>query len=291
MDVGRYCLRRCSKCSLVYAETCAAPEDIYVDGYLTGVTQFGVDTTPPWMEAHLRSIAHQRAEIIEAATGPGQYLLDVGCGTGDFLNIMKQRGWEVQGVEPVEESAERARQHFGLDVRTGVLEKVDLPKGSYDVISLFHVVEHMQDATGFVRSAARWARPGGFVVIEVPNFFGFARRRHRDTWLHLRPGEHISHFTPGTLRRLFIRAGMQPCRILTPTWIGEPLSVPQVTELFGLPPLPRLTRYISRFQDYEGEWAPRPTSTGWRAWATLESAYRVARLGGLLMGIAQMPST
>jgi SAM-dependent methyltransferase len=240
------------------------------------------------MQAHLRSIAHQRAEIIERAVPNGRRILDVGSGSGHFLDVMRERGWTVQGVEPVDESAAIAREQFGLDVRTSTLEDSGLPEASYDVVSLFHVVEHMQDTTAFVRSVSKWIRPGGSLVIEVPNFAGLARRRHSEQWIHLRPLEHVAHFTPGTLDYLFRHTDMEQWRIRTPTWIGYPLTVSQVIDLFGLPPaVARATRPISRIDVFDGESAMRPTEVGWKVWSVVESMYRLTHLGGLTLGIAR----
>ena len=107
------------------------------------------------------------------------------------------------------------------------LEESGLPERSYDVVSAFHVLEHIPDSRAFLRTMARWARPGGFVAIEVPNFASVQRRRLREGWSGLRPHEHLVHFTPATLRRTFRAAGIEPVLVRSPAYVGPPQSLDQ----------------------------------------------------------------
>jgi SAM-dependent methyltransferase len=188
-------------------------------------------------------------------------IVDVGCGTGEFLLAAKERGWESKGVEPIEKEAAFARER-GLDVQAALLEESDLPQGSFDVVAALHVLEHVPAPADFLRSIARWARPGGLVAIEVPNFDSRLRRRSHafGGWRHLRPLEHITHFTPGTLRQAFERAGLEPVRITSPSYVGPPQSLPDALDdlvrrrwMPGLKLLPRpvMWRALRAFDRYD----------------------------------------
>ncbi|MDZ7734098.1 MAG: hypothetical protein U5R31_14405 [Acidimicrobiia bacterium] len=122
-------LRRCTTCSLVYAANYADPDDIYVDGYLSGQTVYGLDIFDPLFQEFLDFAASKRMDVIEPLVGSTGSMLDVGCGAGEVLHVAQRRGWQVAGAEPVEESAEIARQR-GLDVRTAMLADADLPSGT-----------------------------------------------------------------------------------------------------------------------------------------------------------------
>jgi SAM-dependent methyltransferase len=210
-------LRRCRGCGTVYAQTYGDPGAIYVDGYYAGETQFGIDITHPRFRAYLREVNVQRAVLLERMVGSVGRVLDVGCGTGDLLIALRERGWRVSGVDPIPDAAEGARER-GLDVRTGTLEECGIPAGAWDVVTAVHVLEHIPDALDFLRTLARWARTGGHVVVESPNWASRLRRRRGPRWTDLRPLEHVVHWTPDTLGATLRRAGLEPVAVRTLTW-------------------------------------------------------------------------
>jgi SAM-dependent methyltransferase len=95
-------------------------------------------------------------------------ILDIGCGFGQFLRIMKLKGWRVTGVEPAYEPAQQATKE-GLDIRNTLLQDASLQKGSFDVITLWWVLEHVEDPKVLLEQVKGLLRPGGLVVIRVPN--------------------------------------------------------------------------------------------------------------------------
>jgi SAM-dependent methyltransferase len=128
-------------------------------------------------------------------------LLDVGCGRGLFLDIMKRDGWRVTGVEFNEETASYARIRYGLDVIT-IHALTGLPDESYDVITLYHVLEHMPDPAAVLRTCGRLLKKHGLLVIAVPNISSLQAALGKSNWFHLDIPYHLHHFTPGGLRRL-----------------------------------------------------------------------------------------
>ena len=235
-------LQRCERCSLVSAREYADAESLYVDGYLTSGGRFGIDTTGDEFQRQLKWIGERRMALIERVVAPGT-ILDVGCGTGEVLAAAASRGWDAIGLELVEDSAEVTRSR-GLEVICADLESSGLPEDTFDVVSLFHVLEHMNDAVSFLRLVRRWVRPGGHVVVEVPNFDSAARRRFGPQWMHLRPLEHVSHFTPLTMRTTMNRAGLEPVLIRSPSYVGRQQALTQVLTNLGRP---HWTRLLSRF--------------------------------------------
>jgi SAM-dependent methyltransferase len=210
-------LRRCGSCGAVYSQRYEDPDAVYVDGYYTDESGFGIDVRHPRFQAFLAEVNAARAALVGSVLGEPLSLLDVGCGTGDFLAAARDRGWgPLVGVDPIVESGEIARGR-GLDVRTALLEDSGVEPG-WDLVSAFHVLEHVPDCAEFLRLLARWARPGGCVVVESPNWGSHLRRVTGDGYVHLRPLEHLTHLTPETLRVAFARAGLEPVDVRTVTW-------------------------------------------------------------------------
>ncbi|MBI5878468.1 MAG: class I SAM-dependent methyltransferase [Chloroflexi bacterium] len=123
----------------------------------------------------------KRRRAIERYVRNGR-LLEVGCGTGLFLDEMRSCGWNVSGVEPSLHASAYARESLGLNVFSGSLEQFDLSGRSFDVICMWDVLEHLPDpAKALVRLAAS-LDPGGLLVFSVPNLEGIERRLFKSYW-------------------------------------------------------------------------------------------------------------
>ncbi|MDQ3493120.1 MAG: class I SAM-dependent methyltransferase, partial [Chloroflexota bacterium] len=277
-------------CGTVYAAEYADPSEIYKDGYLFGETEFGLDVRHPRFQEYLAAVGDRRARILERITGATGSLLDVGCGTGEFAGAAARNGWAVQAVEPEGTAAEMTRSR-GVQVRTSTLEASGLAERSYDVVSAFHVLEHLPDSPGFLRTLARWARPGGFVAVEVPNYRSAARMRLGAGWVHLRPLEHVVYHQPATLRDAFERAGLEPVAIRTPTWICPPQSLDDALLDLGRPRIRRALKPLSRVQERDGAQVPVPGPAGWRVLRAVERVYARLGLGYVVLGVARAPLT
>lgn len=280
-------LRRCDACTLVFAARYADPSEIYVDGYLEGETDFGLDISDPRFQDFLEFAAGKRLDVVESLTGVGSWL-DVGCGSGEVLAVARERGWTVAGAEPVERSAATARDR-GLDVRAALLEDAGFPEGSWDVVSAFHVLEHLADGAGFLRTAARWARPGGLVVIEVPNWSSHDRERHGRRWPGLRPLEHVAHYDTATLRTAFETAGLEPVLVRTMGFLydGQTLDH-QLADLAHRRWRPLLAP-LCRRDEHWGPDAPVPGPLVRRLLLAVQAAYDRRDRGQVVLGVARVP--
>lgn len=283
-----YELRRCSACELTFADTYADWDSIYVEGYLKGETQFGLDLTDETFQEFLDFAADKRMRVLERHTGGPGTILDVGCGAGEVLRVALRRGWTATGVEPVEESAEMARVQ-GLDVHACLLEESGLPENSFDVVSAFHVLEHIPAGTDFLRTMARWARPGGLVFIEVPNFRSVHRRNLGSDWPGLRPLEHVAHYSPKNLQETFERAGLEPVQVRTMGFLWAPQTTRQMLSDLGQD---RLARRAGRFPGFRnGDVLDRTPSAPLRTMLRgVQAVYDTARVGQVVVGVARAPS-
>ena len=140
---------------------------------------------------------------IDKLTDSTSRLLDFGCGKGAFMNIARNQGWETKGVETAESRADFAKNIFDLDVDTGFYDNGTIGDAPFDVISLFHVVEHLPDPKHLLKNLVDYnLKDDGLLVIEVPLFESFQSRLAKQKWIHLDHHYHLSHFSEDTLDRL-----------------------------------------------------------------------------------------
>ncbi|MDR2651575.1 MAG: class I SAM-dependent methyltransferase [Prevotellaceae bacterium] len=125
-------------------------------------------------------------------------ILDIGCGTGYFLNEAKRKGWETFGIEKNENANKMAIEYFGLYVKPED-HIYKFPKGSFDVITLWHVLEHLEDLTEIMEKMYDLLLPDGIVVIAVPNCSSYDARHYKAYWAGYDIPRHLWHFTPKTM--------------------------------------------------------------------------------------------
>ncbi|MCW5519937.1 class I SAM-dependent methyltransferase [Aureitalea sp. L0-47] len=126
-------------------------------------------------------------------------LLDIGAGTGAFLEAASKKGWDVKGVEP----SERARE-VADDRSVDLVSSIDsLPESNYDAVTLWHVLEHMPDLERTVHDLASIVRPGGTLIVAVPNFRSYDARFYNTYWAAYDVPRHLWHFSKTSVRKLF----------------------------------------------------------------------------------------
>ncbi len=99
----------------------------------------------------------------------GRRMLEVGCASGNFLCVARDRGWDVWGVEPTQACVEFARSRYGLRVHAGVLAAVDFGEARFDIITMSYVLEHIPDPSAVIGDAIRLLAPDGILYLTVPN--------------------------------------------------------------------------------------------------------------------------
>jgi 2-polyprenyl-3-methyl-5-hydroxy-6-metoxy-1,4-benzoquinol methylase len=145
----------------------------------------------------------------------GRRLLDIGCATGEYLAYLRGLGWETRGIEFDPDAAAQARDSLRLDVITGTAESAlpELPSDYFDVVTMWHVLEHLNDPHAVLTEVRRVLKPGGELLIEVPNYQSAWSTLLRGDWFPLEYPYHQHHFTPRTLRRLLNETGFQVSRM------------------------------------------------------------------------------
>jgi len=139
--------------------------------------------------------------------GAGRYL-DVGCGSGGSLGVAQALGWRVTGIEMDDAAAALARR-FTSELHVGDIMTAPFVPRRFDVVTAFHVLEHVPDPIAVAGRMLEWLAPGGLLIIEVPNAGGLGARLFGRAWAGLELPRHLSHFTPATLATVIERAGGQ----------------------------------------------------------------------------------
>ena len=137
--------------------------------------------------------------------GQGRYL-DVGCGAGASLGVGRALGWQTAGIEMDAAAARRARQ-FSDAIHAGDVLTAPFPPASFDLVTAFHVLEHVPDPVAVLGRMLGWLAPGGLAIIEVPNAGGLGASLFGGAWSGLELPRHLCHFTPASLGRAVERAG------------------------------------------------------------------------------------
>src|SRR5512137_577465 len=207
----RFEIRRCQACGLALTWPPPPPAEMgryYPDAYYgdAGEKRF----VGP-VEGLQRALYGSRASLVEKASGgrPGR-VLDVGCGRGFLLDAFRRRGWTVEGTEMSAASSAHAREVLGIPVHVGPLESLDLPAGSFDAATLWHVLEHVTSPASLLAAIRKILRPGGTLLVSVPNFGSPEARAAGAGWFHLDVPRHLVHFTPQTLDAALREAGFDP---------------------------------------------------------------------------------
>ena len=285
-------LRECNACGTVFAPVYADPAEVFTEGYLHGKAgNFGLDCSHPRFHDFLVRCGHRRMEVIENATGlKTGTICDVGCGTGELLEAAVERGWTVQGVEPLQDAAQHVDQALGLPVIATTLEESGLPESSFDVVCAMHVLEHMPSATDFLGSLARWAKPGGYVAIESPNWGSVQRRVYQGNWIGLRPLEHLIHLAPESLRQAFVNTGLEPVAIRTPSHLDEDNTLDEALAALGRPHWRGKVARFAKTRQVEGVEAEVPSGPAMTFRRAPETRDDRRGRGAALIGVGRRPA-
>lgn len=155
-------------------------------------------------------------------------IIDVGCGIGYFLEEAKKRGWEVYGTEYTDEAVEICSKK-GINIKKGKLNPEDFEPGSFDIITSFEVLEHINNPIEEVSNFNSILRKGGLVYLTTPNFNSILRYRLKAEYNVICYPEHLSYYTPKTIKRLFTDNGFKKKKIETTGYSRTRLKTSQGT--------------------------------------------------------------
>jgi 2-polyprenyl-3-methyl-5-hydroxy-6-metoxy-1,4-benzoquinol methylase len=208
---GIFTLVQCAQCGLIYLNPRPADADLaayYPDDY----NLYAIPTQAQaslLVRLNLRYSMAKRCGLVERYAPARGRVLDVGCATGLFLDAMRRRGWETQGVELVEYAAALARERLRLDVRTGALQETGYPAAWFEAVTMWDVLEHVPDPLGELREIRRILKPGGILALRIPDISSPEARFFGDYWVGLDAPRHLYVFSPTTIAAMLRRAGLE----------------------------------------------------------------------------------
>jgi len=194
---------QCRQCGLVYTDPRPDGHDI-IETYQTVEDLLYIEER----EGRVLTFEHHLKPLERLTGSPnGRLLLDVGCYTGVFVEIAAGHGWDAWGVEPSRWAVGQA-QARGLHVVQGTLETADLPQATFDVVTMWDVIEHVTDPLRTLQQAYRLLKPGGLVVVHTIDIESPFARLMGARWPWLME-MHIYYFSRRTLRAMLEKCGFQ----------------------------------------------------------------------------------
>ncbi len=203
---------QCANCSLRYTYPMPTENEIapYYDfpAYISHS-----DVKEGWMNKIYHKVRtytlREKTNWVQALfTGHKGHILDIGAGTGAFAHSMKMKGWKVTALEPDAASRQRALDNYGIDLLP-IEDVYSLPEQTYEVISLWHVLEHVHDLKGYLDKFEKLLKPNGRLIIAVPNYTSYDAVFYKKHWAAYDVPRHLYHFSPESMNYLVQQANLQ----------------------------------------------------------------------------------
>ena len=164
-----------------------------------------------WLFPPLRAAADATCRHLPRPPDDGGRLLDVGCGNGAFLRLASEMGWNAEGLDFDPDAVRRARE-AGLTAREGGIGRLAGESSRYDVITMSHVIEHVDDPLDLLRVLHGLLRPGGMLWRETPNLGSLGYRLYGRNWRDLDPPRHLTLFNAASLVQAMTSVGFVDLR-------------------------------------------------------------------------------
>ncbi|HYC22259.1 MAG TPA: class I SAM-dependent methyltransferase [Candidatus Bathyarchaeia archaeon] len=237
----------CASCASRFVPDPVADLPSYDEGYFAGQNDGG--GYPAYLldrELIVENFARRIRWV--KPLGRGTRLLDVGAAYGFLLVAARGLGYEVLGVEPAQGCADFARRELGVEILSGTLEEADLAEASFDVVTMFDVIEHLVDPAATLRRVHALLRPGGLFVVETGDVGALLARVCGRRWYYYDPPQHVTYFNQKSLADLLVRSGFS--RPLAVGYLGKSVSLRnfafQLGRSFGDGRLGDFSRAVSR---------------------------------------------
>jgi len=197
----------CQQCGLTYTETknlIIEDNEYYPEDY------YGKESRYNYIFTKISSfLITKRLSLLQLKEKKPGSVLDIGCGQGWLLKFFAERNWQCKGIEVSEQAAFHAKSILALDISVGKNSSKKLPDNTFDVICLWHVLEHVKDAEKLLLEIHRLLRNNGQLLLGVPNAGSIEAKLGKQGWFHLDVPRHLIHFTESSLLNLLDKVGFQ----------------------------------------------------------------------------------
>lgn len=193
---------KCKHCEFIYVNPRIKPEKI-IEGYSEGSDERFVSQAKGREQTFERSL-----KFIEKYTQQKGKVLDIGTAGGSFLAVAQKHGWEVEGIEPNKWLCDWSKKNYGLRIKQGTLEKNDFDPVSFDLVTLWDVLEHVPDPCDTLTRINKLLKKEGLLVVNYPDIGSSVAKLMKRKWVFILT-VHLFYFTPSTIKKILEKCGFE----------------------------------------------------------------------------------
>ncbi|WP_046755290.1 class I SAM-dependent methyltransferase [Kordia jejudonensis] len=164
-----------------------------------------------WVRSYM--LSKKMAIVSQYTKTETKQILDIGCGTGDFLKMAQAYKWNVAGIEPDEQARKIASEKTGIEIQHNDW-LTEIEDQSFDAVTMWHVLEHVPNLEEYIASLQRIVKPNGTIFIAVPNFKSHDANHYKESWAAFDVPRHLWHFSQKSIKVLFEKKQMKVVKIL-----------------------------------------------------------------------------
>lgn len=216
----QYEIWECASCALRFTQNVPPPEEIgkyyQSENYISHSDNKKGLVNTLYHTVRRRTLSRKRSLIESFGDITAGNLLDVGAGTGAFLNTMAEAGWAVKGLEPDDIARKNAKELYKIDLDAP--EKLfESPSQHFDVITMWHVLEHVHNLHGYMQQLNQLLKSNGNLYIAVPNYTSYDADVYKSAWAAYDVPRHLYHFSPRSMKNLLQQHGFE-LKAMKPMW-------------------------------------------------------------------------
>lgn len=200
ISFGKWCINKCSQCDIGILDPMPDPnemEKLYNKEYYSDQYDDGLDPNSIEFTRRISQEGH-RTKFIRSVKKNGN-ILDLGCGQGYFMYACRKFGYNVQGADISKATIDYVMDRLRIPIQTGEFEELEFPKSLFDIITMWHFLEHTIDPNKCLHKALHWLKPDGILVIDVPNYESTDAKHYWADWVGWQVPFHRYHFSPTAL--------------------------------------------------------------------------------------------
>lgn len=201
---GKFTYVKCLNCGLIYLNPRPRPHDIFK--FYNNDAYWGEDIDLVKKQARLVKKPIYEKVVKHKRRGK---ILDIGTGSGSFLNMFDRKKWQIYGTDLIPRAARLAKRHFGIDVKVGDFLKIKFRPNTFDVVVLDNVLEHTFTPLETLKKANKVMKVDALLIVSVPNLESFGAKIFGKDWTAVQPVRHLYHFPVPVLKKEFEKIGFK----------------------------------------------------------------------------------